>query len=148
MITDKLKITGQVAITLYDKSGAIKDERHVKNLVVNNGKNFISSRMLGTSQAVMSHMALGSGTTAPALGDNALESLLGTREILDASSSPAAGVLIYTSSFEVGDATGAVTEAGIFNAASGGAMLCRTTFNTINKSSSDTLAVTWVINIS
>jgi hypothetical protein len=27
-------------------------------------------------------------------------------------------------------------------------MLCRTTFSTINKSSSDTLAVTWVITIS
>jgi len=148
MINDKLDITGKVSLRLYDKDGALKEKRDIENLVVTAGKGFISNRMVGASPAVMSHMALGSGATAPALGNTALESLLGTREILDASSNPASGVVIYSSSFEAGDATGAVTEAGIFNAASGGTMLCRTTFSTVNKSASDTLAVSWVITIS
>ena len=148
MIDDNLKVTGQVSISLYDKDGNLKDGREIKNLVVNAGKGFIASRMISGGASVMSHMALGSGTTAPAAGDTALESLLGVREILDSSTSPASGVVLYTSSFEAGDATGAVTEAGIFNAATDGTMLCRTTFDTINKSATDTLSVTWTITIS
>ena len=148
MIDDNLKVTGRVSISLYDKDGNLKDGREIKNLVVNNGKGFIASRMISGGASVMSHMALGSGTTAPAAGDTALESLLGVREILDSSTSPASGVVLYTSSFEAGDATGAVTEAGIFNAATDGTMLCRTTFDTINKSATDTLSVTWTITIS
>jgi hypothetical protein len=148
MIDDNLKVTGRVSISLYDKNGNLKDSRDVKNLVVTAGKGYISGRMITSSVSLMSHMALGSGTTAPAAGDMALESILGVRELLDTGSSPASGVVLYTSSFEAGDATGAVTEAGIFNSASGGAMLCRTTFPTINKSATDTLSVTWTITIS
>lgn len=148
MIDDNLKVTGQVSISLYDQNGNLKDGREVKNLVVTTGRGFIASRMTGNASSVMSHMALGSGSTAPAAGDTALESILGVREILDSSFSPASGVVLYTSSFEGGDATGAVSEAGIFNAASSGLMLCRTTFDTINKSATDTLSVTWTITIS
>ena len=52
------------------------------------------------------------------------------------------------SAFEAGDATGAVTEAGIFNAASGGDMLCRTVFSVVNKAADDTMSVTWTITLS
>ena len=45
------------------------------------------------------------------------------------------------------DATGAVTEAGIFNAASGGTMLCRTVFSVVNKGADDSLSVTWTITL-
>ena len=148
MINETFKVTGQVAIKLYDKNGKLKDSRDVNNLVVTAGKGFISGRMITASVPIMSHMALGSGTTAPAAGDTALESILGVRELLDTGTSPAAGVVLYTSSFEVGEATGAVTEAGVFNGASGGTMLCRTTFPTINKSATDTLSITWTITIS
>jgi len=148
MINDNLSVKGEVVITLTDENGNLKARQEINNLVVNTGKAFISSRMIGTALGVMSHMALGSGTTAPALTDTALESLLGTREILDSSTNPASGVIIYTSTFEAGDATGAVTEAGIFNAATSGTMLCRTTFDVINKGASDTMSVTWTITVS
>ena len=57
-------------------------------------------------------------------------------------------VSVYVSAFEAGDATGAVTEAGIFNAASGGDMLCRTVFSVVNKAADDTMSVTWTITLS
>jgi len=148
MIKDNLSVKGEVIITLTDENGNLKARQEINNLVVTTGKAYIGSRMVGTSQSVMSHMALGSGTTAPAAGDTALESLLGSREILDSSTNPASGVVIYTSTFEAGDATGAVTEAGIFNAATSGTMLCRTTFDVINKGASDTMSVTWTITVS
>ena len=143
---DSLKLKGDVFITVKDKDGNVKEERHEENLVVSAGLNFICDRMEGTSEAVMSHMGLGSGSTAAAAGDADLGSLLGSREALD-STTVSSNTITYVASFEAGDATGAVTEAGIFNASTGGTMLCRVVFAAINKAADDTMSVTWVITL-
>lgn len=150
MINENLKLSGQLNIVLKDKAGNIKDQREVKNLVVNSGLAYIASRMTGTAKNVMSHMALGSGTTAPAAGDTDLGTMLGSREALDTTTITGSidEKVEYVASFEAGDATGAVTEAGIFNAATGGDMLCRTTFSVVNKAADDTMSVTWTITLS
>jgi len=147
MIKDGLKLRGDLGLVLRDKDGNIKEERTEKNLVVSAGLNFICDRMEGTSEAVMSHMAVGSGSTAAAAGDTDLGSILGSREALD-STTVSTNTITYVSSFEAGDGTGAITEAGIFNAASAGTMLCRTVFSVINKAADDTLQITWTITLS
>ena len=147
MINDALKLKGRVALELKDAQGNTKEVREIDNLVVNTGLGYIADRMEGTSEAVMSHMGLGSGSTAAAAGDTDLETLLGSREALD-STTVTANQIVYVASFEAGDATGAVREAGIFNASTAGTMLCRTTFDVVNKAADDTLAVTWTITIS
>ena len=143
---DQLKLRGDVFITVKDKDGNIKEERHEQNLVVSAGLNFICDRMEGTTEAVMSHMALGSGSTAAAAGDTDLGTLLGSREALD-STTVSSNTITYAASFEAGDATGSVTEAGIFNASTGGTMLCRVVFGTITKAADDTMSVTWTITL-
>ena len=125
-MNDGLKLRGDVALVLRDKDGNVKDERNIKNLIVDSGLNFICDRMKNDETA-MTHMALGSGSTAAAASDTSLGSQLGSREALD-SDTVSSNTITYVASFEAGDATGAVTEAGIFNAASGGTMLCRTVF--------------------
>ena len=147
MLIDGMKAKGRVNIVLKGKDGKVKESREINNLVVGSGLDYIASRMGGTSSSVMSHMALGSGTTAAANGDTDLESILGSREALD-STTVTDNTIQYLSSFEAGDATGAVTEAGIFNASTGGDMLCRTTFDVVNKGAEDSLSVTWTITIS
>ena len=149
MIQENLKLSGQLNIVLKDKAGNIKEQRVEKNLVVNAGLAYIASRMTGTSKAVMSHMALGSGTTAAAASQTDLVTLLGAREALDSSTITGSNnqQVAYVSAFEAGDATGAVTEAGIFNAASSGDMLCRTVFSVVNKAADDTMSVTWTITL-
>ena len=106
--------------------------------------------MTGTAKSVMSHMALGSGTTAAAASQTDLVSILGSREGLDSTTISGTNneKVVYEAGFEAGDATGAVTEAGIFNAATGGDMLCRTTFSVVNKAADDTMTVTWTITLS
>ena len=146
MIKDKLKLSGDVKIELIDQNGYIKETREIKNLVVSTGLTFICSRMADTSSNVMSHMALGSGTTAAAANQTDLVSILGSREALD-STSASSNTITYVASFEAGDATGAVTEAGLFNASSGGTMLCRTVFSVVNKGAQDILNITWVITL-
>jgi hypothetical protein len=150
MINENLKLSGQLNIVLKDKDGNVKDSREVKNLVVNTGLAYIASRMVGTSKSVMSHMALGSGTTAAAAGQTDLVSILGSREALDSTTISGTNdeKVVYVSSFEAGDATGAVTEAGIFNASTSGDMLCRTVFSVVNKAADDTMTVTWTITLS
>jgi len=146
MINEDLKLRGDVAIVLKDKDGNVKDSREIHNLVVSAGLEFICSRMAGTSAGVMSHMALGSDTTAAAAGQTDLLSILGSREALD-SSTASNNTVTYVSSFEAGEGTGAVTEAGVFNAASSGTMLCRTVFAVVNKAADDTMSVTWTITL-
>lgn len=151
MLTNEtLKMVGQVNLVLTGKDGNVKEEREIKNLVVNTGLAFIISRMAGTTKGVMSYMALGSGTTAAAAGQTDLVSTLGVREILDSTTISGTNneKIVYVSSFEAGDATGAVTEAGIFNASTAGDMLCRTVFPVVNKQADDTLAVTWTLTLS
>jgi len=145
MINEGLKLRGDVALVLRDKDGNVKSEQKVKNLIVDTGLNFICDRMKDDETA-MTRMALGSGTTAPAAGNTALESQLGSREALD-SSTVSNNTITYVASFEAGDATGAVTEAAIFNAASGGTMLCRVTFSVVNKAADDTLSVNWQLTL-
>lgn len=149
MVNDKLRMTGDVSIVLTGPDGKVKDNREIKNLVVNAGLAYVISRMVGTAKSVMSHMALGSGTTAAAAGDTDLESILGSREALDSTTISGSNneKVVYVASFEAGDATGAVTEAGIFNASTAGDMLCRTVFAVVNKGANDSLTITWTITL-
>jgi|TARA_R110000744_G_scaffold38393_1_gene87910 hypothetical protein len=146
MFNETLKLSGQLAIVLKDKDGNVKEERTEKNLVVTTGLNYIASRMKDATATAMTHMALGSGTTNALAAQTDLITLLGSREALD-STTVTANAVAYVSSFEAGDATGAVTEAGIFNAATSGTMLCRVKFDVVNKAADDTMTVTWTITL-
>ena len=146
-INEDLKVTGELKIVVTDESGQVKEELTVPNLVVTTGRNYIASRMIGTTPGVMSHMGVGSGATAPALANSQLQTQLGSRVTLT-NSSVSDNVVTYTATFGAGEGTGAVTEAGVFNAATSGVMLCRTTFDVVNKGANDTLAITWAITIS
>jgi len=147
MISESMKISGEVSLVLTGPDGKVKQEITRPNLVVDTGTAFIASRMEGTDDAVMSHMAIGSGTTTAAASDTDVESVLGVREAIDTAVATS-NQIVYTCGFEAGDGTGAVTEAGIFNASTGGSMLCRTVFPVVNKQADDVLTITWTITIS
>lgn len=145
MLQDILKVTGQVQVQIFDKNGVLKETQEIKNLVVTTGKTFIAARMTGTPTA-MSHMAVGASSTAAAAGDTALGSELG--RVALSSSTSAANVATYVASFPAGTGTGAIVEAGIFNASSSGTMLCRTVFSVVNKGADDAMTITWNITVS
>ena len=150
MINERLKLKGMVNLCVRGADGSVKEDRTIENLVVNAGLAYIISRMVGTAKPVISHMALGAGTTAAAASQTDLIAMLGVREALDSTTISGTNneKVVYVASFEAGDATGAVTEAGLFNAASGGDMLCRTVFAVVNKAADDTMTVTWTITVS
>jgi len=145
MIQETVKATGALQIKLYGPDGQLKQEQNVKNLVVTTGKGYIASRMVATPTA-MSHMAIGTGTVDPVVGDTAL----GTQAARVALTSSAAvgAVVTYVASFGATVGTGAITEAGIFNASTAGTMLCRTEFAVVNKGADDSLTITWTVTVS
>lgn len=149
MINESLKLSGQLNIVLTDSEGNVKEEREVKNLVVNSGLAYIISRMAGTAKATMSHMAVGASTTAAAAGQTDLLSLLGSRTAIGSTTITGTNneKVQYVCTFAPGVGTGAITEAGIFNAATGGDMLCRTVFPVVNKQADDTMAITWTVTV-
>ena len=145
-IFENLNATGELSIVLTDADGQIKDRKEVKNLVVTSGLGFIASRMKDATAAVMSHMALGSGGAATALGNTTLGAELG--RVALTSTTVNANQVQYVATFGAGVGTGAVTEAGIFNDAAAGTMLARTVFGVVNKEAGDTLTITWTVTIS
>ena len=143
-LNEIFKLTGKVHVTVTNEHGEVVEQR-AANLVVTTGKNFTASRMVGVADNIMSHMAVGAGTTAAAVGDTTLGSELG-RVALTAGTATN-NVVTYTATFGAGTGTGAVTEAGIFNASSAGTMLCRVVFAVVNKGANDTIAITWTVTV-
>lgn len=145
---DTLKITGHINFKLFDNSGSLKDERDINNLVVTAGKNYLAAWIASASQAdyFMKYVALGEGLTSAQATDTQLESELSTRVIGTVTSST--NVWQNQATFGAGVDTGAITEAGLFSAASSGTMLARQVFAVINKGAGDSLQVTWQITIS
>nr|BAR33983.1 Phage-related tail fibre protein [uncultured Mediterranean phage uvMED] len=141
MINDNLTLTGAVSIAVNDE--VVKE---IPNLVVTAGKNFVSSRMKDTTKAAMSHMAVGTGTTAAAAGNTTLVTELDRNTLT--STTVTTNEIAYVCTWAAGDGTGAITEAGLFNASSGGDMLCRTVFSVVNKGSADSMTITWTITVS
>lgn len=143
---DSSKVTGSVNVVVRGEDGTVKQEFTVPNLVVDSGLDFIASRMKDATATAMSHMAVGTDNTAADAADTAL----GTEIARVALATPTVtdNAIAYVASYPAGTGTGALTEAGIFNAATNGDMLCRTVFAVINKGAADSMTVTWTVTIS
>ena len=140
MLNDGLKLTGKLTIALNDEI-----VQEVPNLVVTAGKNYVADRMKNNS-TVMSHMAIGTSDTAAAAGQTALGSESARTGLT--SSTVTDNEIVYVDTFAAGTGTGAIKEAGIFNASSGGTMLCRTVFSVVNKGANDAMTITWTVTVS
>jgi mannitol-specific phosphotransferase system IIBC component len=140
MIHDDLKLTGALTIALND---VIVQE--TENLVVTAGKNWVADRM-NNANTVMTHMAVGTGTNAAAAGDTTLQTENDRNSLT--STTVTNNAIAYVATWAAGDATAALTEAGILDAASGGDLLARTVFSVVNKGAADSMTITWTITVS
>jgi len=151
-IASRFGLKGKVEIKLWGADGNIKDHRVIKehrvfpNTVTTFGDKLVANRLSGASIAAPTHMAVGTGTG----GTSAYNSLV-TENDRNALTSTTQGTgandndVIYVGDWAAGDATAALTEAGVFNAASGPGMMVYASFSAINKGASDTLQITWTV---
>lgn len=143
MLNDKLSLTGALTIS---KNGEVV--REIKNLVVSTGKALVAQNLQGGSVAPVTYMAVGTGTTAADAGDTGLETELDRNALTTSGGTQTGPAVLFESTWLPGDGTGALTEAGLFTAASGGTMLARTVFPVVNKAAADTISIAWTVTIS
>lgn len=144
MHSDFITVNGVLTIEKFT-NGVLVEKRDLKNLVVQVGKSYIASRMIDTTNSPMSHMAVGTNSITPVSTDTSLGNEIA--RVALASTTNATNVNTYIATFPAGIASGAWTEAGIFNGSSSGIMLCRTTFAVVNKGVNDSITITWNITI-
>ena len=142
MLNDNVSMTGTLTVK---KNGKV--EREVKNLVVTTGKQLVAANLAGGSTEV-THMAVGTGSTAAAAGDTALGSEIDRNALTTSGGTASSNTVTFDCTWNAGDGTGALTEAGLFTASSGGTMLARTVFAVVNKGADDTVTISWVITVS
>ena len=118
------------------------------NVVVDGGKEWIASRIAESpspAPAEMNYIAIGTGNTAGAAGDTALDTEIARVNIPASTSSSNQAIFIGT--FDAGIGTGAIVEAGIFDAAASGTMLARYVFPVVNKGAPDYITIYWSIQV-
>jgi hypothetical protein len=141
MLKDGLKLTGKLKIAINGDT-----VQEIPNVVVTDGKEYVASRMKDATATAMSHMAIGTDSTAASASDAALGSEAGRVSLT--STTVTSNEVEYVATFGAGTGTGAITEAGILNASSSGTLLCRTVFSVVNKGSADSMTITWTVTVS
>jgi hypothetical protein len=136
-------LLGHMHLELRGPDGKLKAVRDADNLIVDVGRDGIMEQLVAApAVAKPTHMAVGTGATAPAAGNTALGAEVDRNSLTTKTRS--LGVLTMVGDWAAGDATNAaLAEAGVFNAASGPAMYSRATFTAIDKQAADTLQITW-----
>jgi hypothetical protein len=131
------------AVLTDTRTGKIKHIEEIYNTVTTAGKNMIADRLLASpTLGVPTHMAIGTGTG----GTTTLTTELDRNAFTTKTRSNA--VVTMVGDWAAGDGTGALTEAGVFDAASAGNMHLYTSFSVINKGAADALTITWTLTIS
>lgn len=149
---ENIKVKGRIDFEIKDKDGNLKDKWSVNNLITSAGKAAIAGLVGNTgSVTAFSYIAVGTSTTAVAVGQTALQA-----EITDSGLSRASATvsrtttnvsndtLTLTKTFTV-TGTKTVEEIGVFNASSSGVMLGRALTTSRSLINGDSLSCTYNI---
>lgn len=140
-----MRIDGVMTIDVSRRDGTT--EKIIKhNMIVDSGFDLICEAIGGTTQPKpVSKIQVGSGTSDTTVDMTALEAKIAEGE---ASYSHTTGTKVFSlsSHFAAGEATGAITEAGVFNA--DGVMLDRVTFKVANIDEDDEITVNFQFTLS
>jgi hypothetical protein len=148
-IQENLKPTGMVTVSHFNSTGDLINKFEVPNLVVTSGKVYIASRIKDTTYTAMTHMAIGTSSTAASASDATLVAENGRVSL--SATTVSTNTVTYTATFPAGTGTSTspgIQEAGILNGSSGGTLLCRTVFPSVAKAAGDSIAITWVVTVS
>ena len=153
---DTIQLKGSLELVLKSiYTGEVVERRKIDNTIVTAGRAWVLKHIAGTAvfggneSKPLSHLAIGTSTTAPATSDTTLGSEV-TRRAIDnfttanITSNPPSYQL--ECSFNTNEGNTTVGEIGLFNSSAAGTMLAHATFGTINKTTSNTLAISYTIS--
>ncbi len=134
----------EIAVTDAE-SGEVLQEIRVHNLVTTAGRNLIRDLLGNDGVSGLTHFAVGTNSTAPALSDTALKAEVFRDQITQRiDSSNQLQIKQYLSSQQANGYT--LREAGLFNAGSGGTLYARAVHVAIAKSASIAVTYTWSLS--
>lgn len=152
-LNDVVKLRGAYEYVLRcAATGRIVDQKRIDNVVVTAGRRWVLQQLESTDHSTnqnLSHIAVGTSTVAPATSDTALgneSSRLAINSFTTSNFTSNPPSFRAEVSFNTNQANTTLGEFGIFNSSSGGTMLSRITFATINKTTSNTLAVSYTLS--
>jgi len=148
MIDESMQLHGAMTL-IVSRANGDTETIYRDNLIVNVGFDFIADAIgkAASRPAVMGYIALGTGTTAAAATQSALVTEL-DRNAATYAHTAGTKTFTFTADFPTGDGTGAITEAGVFNAATAGIMLDRVVFPVVNKGADDSLTAVFTFTMS
>lgn len=134
-------------VDVHDAATGELLEHHAEhNLVTLAGRNLVRDLLNEGTDSGLTHLAVGSGTTAAAAEDTALVAEVARDTFTKRATTD--GVLTLTYFLGTASANGStLTEAGLFNAGTAGTLFARAVHDAIAKSSSVTITYTWQITI-
>jgi hypothetical protein len=152
-LTESIDPKGRLTIEVRDASGALVSEVAANNSIVLTGRDIVAKQFAGQVITPVSHVAVGTGVT-PTAPDT--DTTLGV-ELFRKGINPINPALHITTTgdgkkkvvvscdLDFNEGNGALTEAGLFNANSGGAMYNRVVFPAVNKTTDFKLTFIWEI---
>jgi len=153
-LKDFIQMRGCYEIELLNaENKEVVARRKVDNVVVTSGRRYVLSRLVSSAPQtdVMNAIAVGTSTTAPATGDTVLGSealriAIASFDTTNLTANPPSWTAQAT--FATNQANTTLGEAGLFNSTSANVqtMLSHVTFATINKTTSNTLAISYTIS--
>jgi hypothetical protein len=152
-LTESIDPQGVLRVQMRGLDGALVEEFMARNSIVLTGRDMVAKQFAGQAIGPVSHMAIGTGS-APT--DPNATNALGT-ELFRKTLNPINPALHITTTsdnkkkvtlscdLDFNQGNGALTEAGLFNAASGGVMYNRVVFPAVNKTAAFKLTLIWEI---
>lgn len=124
------------------------EEQVIENLIVTAGKNHIADLIANEGGTVScGYVGVGSGTTAPVVGDTDLETPIGSRHAVTTDTRNN-NVAKFSTFFTFAENNGTWNECGLFWDASAGDMLARALFSpSITKDTARTVTIDWDITV-
>lgn len=153
---DVIKLKGSLVAVLKNCwTGQEVQRVEQNNIIVTAGRAWVLKHIVGTAvfngneTAPLSYMAIGTSTTAPATSDTTLGSETTRKAIQNfttsnLTSNPPSYQLECSYATNEGNTT--LGEVGLLNSSASGTLLAHATFSTINKTTSNTLSISYTIS--
>ena len=149
---ENLKYGGELHLTLRGADGEIKDERHVKNTLLNGGRDWLIKTTMDAELTAMTVFTFGTTTSGGVVTvtDTTASDVEEGRMAFTYTTGATVGKASATATFGNSASANAITEAGIYNGLANtsgdGVFFARAMFAAINKVAGDTLEVKWDVS--
>ena len=150
---DVIQLKGSMEMVLLNAyNGEVVERRKIDNTIVTAGRKWVLQQIASsdhvTAQSI-NYMAIGSDTTAAAtsqsaLGGETVRKAIGTFSTANLTSNPPSWQA--QTSFATNEGNTTLAEVCLLNSSANGTMLGRAVFTTINKTTSNTLTISYTVS--